>query len=77
MRKNSKFRIYKTYMKPIINYEIETHADTTRAMILLWLAEMKTLRAIAGKTLRDPEKKRKHRRTLKCIRGRKMVKTKI
>lgn len=56
MRRDSKVRIYKTCVRPIMTYGIETRADTTRTKTLLRTAEMKTLRVIAGKTLRDHER---------------------
>ena len=49
----SKVRIYKTCVRPILTYGIETRADTNKTKRMLRTAEMKTLRSIAGKTLRD------------------------
>jgi hypothetical protein len=53
MQLKSKVRIYKTCVRPILTYGIETRADTVRTKSLLRTTEMKTLRKIAGKTLRD------------------------
>ena len=53
MRTESKVRIYKTCVRPILTYGIEARADTVRTKSMLRTTEMKTLRAIAGKTLRD------------------------
>jgi hypothetical protein len=49
----SKVRIYKTCVRPIMTYGIESRADTVRTKNLLRTSEMKTLRNISGKTLRD------------------------
>uniref|UniRef100_A0AAR5Q8Q0 Endonuclease/exonuclease/phosphatase domain-containing protein n=1 Tax=Dendroctonus ponderosae TaxID=77166 RepID=A0AAR5Q8Q0_DENPD len=53
MNIDSKVRIYKTCVRPILTYGIETRADTNKTKCMLRTAEMKTLRSIAGKTLRD------------------------
>lgn len=53
MRTDSKVRIYKTCVRPILTYGIESRADTVKTKSMLRTTEMKTLRAIAGKTLRD------------------------
>ena len=53
MLKESKVRVHKTCVRPIMTYGIETRADTTRTKNLLRTTEMKTLRPIAGVTLRD------------------------
>lgn len=52
----SKTRIYKTCVRPIMTYAIETRAETAATKQLLRATEMKTLRSITGKTLRDREK---------------------
>lgn len=49
----SKVRVYKTCVRPILTYGIETRADTNKTKCMLRTAEMKTLRSIAGKTIRD------------------------
>ena len=53
MLKRSKVRIYKTCVRPILAYGIETRADTFRTKSPFRTTEMKTLRPIAGVTLHD------------------------
>ena len=53
MNTQSKVRIYKTCVRPIMTYAIETRADSVRTKSLLRTSEMKVLRNISGKTLRD------------------------
>jgi hypothetical protein len=53
MKISSKIKIYKTCVRPIMTYGIESRADTTITKNALRVSEMKTLRSIAGKTLRD------------------------
>jgi len=53
MRKDSKVRIYKNCIRPIITYGIETREETNKPKRLLRVAEMKTLRTIMGKTRID------------------------
>ena len=53
MNIQSKVRIYKTCVRPIMTYGIESRADTVRTKSLLRTSEMKILRNITGKTLRD------------------------
>ncbi|XP_019757717.1 uncharacterized protein LOC109536077 [Dendroctonus ponderosae] len=50
---DSKVRIYKTCVRPILIYGIETRADTNKTKCMLRTAEMNTLRSIAEKALRD------------------------
>jgi len=50
MRKDSKVRIYKTCIRSIMTYGIETIEETNKTKIMLRVAEMKTLRTIMGKT---------------------------
>jgi len=49
MRKDSKVRIYKTCIRPIMTYGIETRQETNKTKSMLRVAEMKTLRTIMGK----------------------------
>jgi len=49
----NKVRIYKTNGRPVLAYASETRAETTYTQQLLRTTEMKTTRAIHGKTLRD------------------------
>ena len=53
MSTESKVRIYKTIVRPVLTYASETRAETTYTQQLLRTIEMKTIRAIHGKTLRD------------------------
>ncbi|XP_056633386.1 uncharacterized protein LOC130442984 [Diorhabda sublineata] len=53
MRKNSKSRIYKTCIRPIMTYGTEVREDTNMMKQMLRVAEMKTLRSIVEKTRRD------------------------
>ncbi|XP_050516917.1 uncharacterized protein LOC126891697 [Diabrotica virgifera virgifera] len=49
----SKVKIYKTTIRPIITYASETKPDTNRTLQMMRTVEMRTLRSIQGKTLRD------------------------
>ncbi|CAH0383760.1 unnamed protein product [Bemisia tabaci] len=51
--KESKVRVYKTVVRPVLTYAAETRADTKRTKQQLRTVEMKVLRKIAGFTLRD------------------------
>jgi len=53
MSTESKVRIYKTNVRPVLAYTSETRAETTYTQQLLRTTEMKTIRAIHRKTLRD------------------------
>lgn len=53
MAKESKVRVYKTVVRPVLTYAAETRADTKRTKQQLRTVEMKVLRKIAGFTLRD------------------------
>ena len=53
MSRDSKVRLYKTNVRPVLTYASETRAETTYTQQLLRTTEMKTIRAICGKTLRD------------------------
>ncbi|CAG9839125.1 unnamed protein product [Diabrotica balteata] len=53
MRTDSKIRIYKTCIRPIMTYGIEVREDTNKTKQMLRVAEMKTLRTIMGKRRRD------------------------
>lgn len=50
---DSKVKIYKTMIRPIMTYGTETRAGTSRTKQLLRTVKMNTLRAIAGKTRLD------------------------
>lgn len=52
----TKTRIYKTAVRPIITYQAETRPDTVKTKRLLETTEMKILRKIVGKTLWDRER---------------------
>ena len=53
MSADSKIRIYKTCVGPIITYGVESRADTTVTKLLLRMTEMRIVRAIHSKTLHD------------------------
>jgi len=53
MSTECKVRIYKTNVRPVLTYASETRAETTCTQQLLRTTEMKTIRAIYGKTLRE------------------------
>ena len=53
MSVESKVRIYKTSVRPVLTYAAETRADTTKTRQKVNTTEMKILRTIAGKTLYD------------------------
>lgn len=48
-----KLRIYKTSVRPVITYGAESRADTTLTKQLLRTTEMRIIRTIHGKTIRD------------------------
>lgn len=49
----TKARIYKSVVRPVLTYAAEARADTSRTKGLLNVSEMKTLRRIVGKTRID------------------------
>ncbi|XP_055380820.1 uncharacterized protein LOC129611625 [Condylostylus longicornis] len=53
MNIRSKTRIYKTCIRPIITYAIESRADTKKTENIMSAAEMATLRSITGYTRYD------------------------
>lgn len=53
MTTESKMRVYKTAVRPILTYAVETRADTKRTKQKMNTVEMKVLRSIKGLTLRD------------------------
>ena len=53
MSTECKVRIYKTNVRPVLTYASETTAETTCTQQLLRTTEMKTIRAIHPKTLKD------------------------
>ena len=52
MSAESKVRIYKTSVRPVLTYAAETRADTITTQQLLRTTEMRIIRTIQGKTLR-------------------------
>jgi hypothetical protein len=48
-----KSRIYKANVRPVLTYASETRAETAYTQQLFRTTEMKTIRAIHGKTIRD------------------------
>jgi hypothetical protein len=53
MSTECKARIYKTSVHPVLTYASETRAETAYSQQFLRTTEMKTIRAIHGRTLRD------------------------
>jgi hypothetical protein len=53
MSTECKVCIYKTNVRPVLAYASETRAETTYTQQLLYTTQMKIIRAIHGKTLRD------------------------
>lgn len=53
MNKDSKVRIYKTIVRPVLTYAAETRAETQRTKQQFRTLEMKVLRKIAGFTMWD------------------------
>ena len=53
LTKGTKTRIYKSVVRPILTYASETTVETTKTRQRIETTEMKVLRKIAGKTLRD------------------------
>ena len=53
MSTECKVRICKTNVRPVLTYVSETRAETTYTQQLLGTTEMKTIREIHRKTLRD------------------------
>jgi len=53
MNRETKIRIYKTCIRPIMTYAAETRADTRRTKAILRTTEMRILRTIVGCTVRD------------------------
>lgn len=52
MGKEAKVRVYKTWVRPIITYAVDTQVYRKKTKALLRTAEMRTL-SIKGYTLRD------------------------
>ena len=63
MRIETKARIYKATIRPIMTYTAETRPETTKTRRMLETTEMKILRKIAGKTMLDRERNENIRRT--------------
>lgn len=53
MSMESKVRIYRTCVRPVLTYAAETRAETSHTKRLLRTTEMKVLRSIRGISLRD------------------------
>ncbi|XP_048516533.1 uncharacterized protein LOC125502453 [Dendroctonus ponderosae] len=64
MTTGSKTRIYKTYVRPIMTYAVETRAETFATERKMRTAEMKILRTIKGITLHDRIRNENTRREL-------------
>jgi len=66
MRRDSKVRIYKTCIRPIMTYGIETREESNETKRMLRVAEMKTLRTIMGKTRIDRIRNTDIRKNVGC-----------
>lgn len=53
LSQEAKTRVYKTAVRPVLTYAVETRADTAITKQIYRTTEMRTLRAIKGVTLRD------------------------
>jgi len=53
MSTDCKVHIYKTNVRPVLTYASETRAETAYTQQILRTTEMKTIRVIHGKMLRD------------------------
>jgi len=53
LQKETKVRIYKAIVRPIMTYIAETRPDTEKIRDMLEIAEIKMLRRITGKPLLD------------------------
>ena len=53
LRNETKVRVYKSVIRPILTYAAETRSDTAKSAQILEIAEMKTLRRIIKKTRID------------------------
>jgi hypothetical protein len=56
LRTETKAKIYKTVVRPIMTYTAETRPDTTRTKRMMETCEMKIVRDITGKTLWDRQR---------------------
>ncbi|XP_055378925.1 uncharacterized protein LOC129610383 [Condylostylus longicornis] len=65
MSQEAKVKIYKTCVRPISTYALECRADTSITKQKLRATEMKTLRKICDKTLRDQIKSAEIRKSCK------------
>lgn len=64
MTLESKVRIYKTMVRPILTYATETRAETMKTKQKMRTADIKILRLIVGVSLTD---KQKHKREMQDI----------
>lgn len=55
LRKDTKVRIYKAVIRPVLSYAAETRADSKKICQMMEVSEMRVLRKITNKTLRDKE----------------------
>ena len=56
MRKETKSKIYKATVRPIMEYALETRAETSKIRQLLEANEMKILRKIVSKTKKNKKR---------------------
>lgn len=62
LRTESKVRIYKAAIRPILTYVAETRPETSKTRQIMEATEMKIVRRIAGRTLLDRERSEDIRR---------------
>lgn len=65
LKQDSKVRIYKSIIRPILTYAAETRSETIRTQQQLEVAEMRVLRKITNHTLLDKERNRNIREVCK------------
>ena len=61
----TKLRIYKAAIRPILKYTVETRPKTSKTKQILETTEMKVVRKIAGRTLFDRKRSEEIRRMYK------------
>lgn len=53
LRQETKVRIYKSVIRPVLTYSVETRSETAKIRQRMGAPEMRVLRKIAGKILKD------------------------
>ncbi|KAI4486876.1 hypothetical protein M0802_012256 [Mischocyttarus mexicanus] len=65
LRKETKTRIYKTCVRPVLTYAIETRTDTKRTKLALRTTEMNILKLIVGNNKKRSHKECKHQKRIR------------